>query len=133
MRKPKVTLTVETGPVLPKVAPVRESRPPPTNLPRTIKVADLEVDYRPQDYWDEFKGGTLEPRGRVLPSVYVYAKTDLMRPGIEGITGYEINWGCCGSIALEEFEKWVNLCALAIGMARDLESRLALAKDKKGK
>lgn len=129
MKKPKVTLTVETGPAAdPASTPVNS---PLTNPPRVLKCADLEVRYLPRDYWNELKGGQLEPVGGGLPSIYIYARTDFGGGNeLERIKGYDINWGCCGAVPLQEFEKWQNLCSIAVGMARDLESRLAEAKSK---
>ena len=99
-------------------------RPDMTNPPRSIQVEGMEVYYNPQDYDNEFLGGTF--RTADLPDVYLYARQDDGRlESTYEINGYEINWGCCGSVTPDKFDRWIRLCTFVSAQARNLESKLA--------
>lgn len=93
------------------------------NPPRAIQVLDMEVHYRPQDYDDEFLGGSYKVVD--LPEVYIYARQDdKLLDGDYAVTRYEVNWGCCGSVSPEMFGRWVALCTFVSAQVVELESRL---------
>lgn len=107
-----------------------QHNPAISNPPRTITISGVCIKYNPHDFHNEFAGGRYSVDG--LPEVYIYAHKDDKGPIDTStgngctyeIIGYGINWGCCGTVEPELFDKWSILCSFVVNQVRDLEARL---------